>query len=130
MRSLFVSLRMYLIGYPSSFLSLCVVYREVSTRVTRKKKKTEKKKKGKTLCDAIHLSNSEEKKEERFFLLLDKKPGQRKRVVREWEKKRNGKARALITSLNGSLARSRCHCRRSWVPTAHKTRMRIRIKRR
>jgi hypothetical protein len=99
----------------------------------RRKKGEKKAKRCAMRCDAMHLFNIERKREERFFFVpLDrKKSSQGKRVVgeQERERERNGKARALITSLNGSLARSRCHCRRSWVPAAHKTRMRMRRRR-
>ncbi len=62
-------LRMYLMGCPSSFLSLYDL--SCSTRVMRKKKR---RKKAKRFCNAMHLANIKEKKEKNdFFLLLDRK---------------------------------------------------------
>jgi len=56
---------MYLMGCPSSFLSLYGL--SCSTQATRKKEKKNGEKNGKTLCDAMHLSNIEKKEKNDFF---------------------------------------------------------------
>jgi hypothetical protein len=60
-------LRMYLMGCPSSFLSLYDL--SCSTRVMRKKKR---RKKAKRFCNAMHLANIKEKKEKNDFFFASR----------------------------------------------------------
>ena len=64
----------------------------------------------------------------RFSIGKKRKKRRPRERGREGERQReSGKARALITSLNGSLARrSRCHRGRWWVPAVRQTRVRRR----
>ena len=68
-------LRMYLMGCPPSFLPC-------STRVTRKRE-TEKKRQNAVQCDASIQYKGKKEKNDFFCFSIEKKPGQRKRVVGE-----------------------------------------------
>ena len=111
-------------GLPLSVYRCCMLHRSVLLERLEKKRGRRKKKAKKKLRDAsIQYGEKKKKRMILFCFLIEKKSRVREKGVGGTRKrKRNsGKTRALITSLNDLLVRSRCHCRRSWIPAAHKT---------